>query len=682
MCGIFGFFATPKANLSRVELTTTIRCLFKLSESRGKESVGLHFYLPKLSKSWTLKAPQSASTLLRSGQYKDFISSSLGAAFEQDAIPTCSIALLAHSRLVTNGSAALPVNNQPVRSNGTVLIHNGIVTNVDKLWAAKSHLRRIAEVDTEIIAAMLSSAIQEGTAPVRATAQVFSELEGSASIAWVREGEDWAILASNTGDLYYYIDTQSGYAFFASERYILSQALKSSFAEKNQPQDIRWLKPGSGCRIQLDNMDVRLFDMADENSMFESTDTLHDRAAPVTHSEVPVSSPRQTIAHRYSADYSLLRYNASRLAELKRCSRCVLPETFPFISFNAQGVCNYCEGYRPRYRGVDAQAAKKNFLTKIEQYRGRNGTPDVLVPFSGGRDSSYGLHIIKNEFGFTPITFTYDWGMVTDLARRNVARMCGQLGVQNILVSANIRQKRDNIRKNVSAWLKQPDLGMVPLFMAGDKHFFSIVNRLKRQTSIRLDLWSANPLENTDFKSGFCGIRPDFEKERLDYLSIGRKARMALYYGKRFVRNPAYLNSSLLDTAAAFFSYYFEPRRDFYFMFNDMIWNERDVNDVLLRHYNWELATDTKSTWRIGDGTAPFYNYIYTTAYGFSEFDTFRSNQIREGMLSRSEAIEEVYIENQPRPESIKWYLDAIGLPFDPTIRKINELDRMGLHLG
>ena len=90
---------------------------------------------------------------------------------------------------------------------------------------------------------------------------------------------------------------------------------------------------------------------------------------------------------------------------------------------------------------------------KLERYRRNTAGPDAIVPFSGGRDSSYGLHLIKKEFGLRPVTFTYDWGMVTDLARRNVARLCGQLGIQNILVSADIKTKRDNIRKNVSAWL-------------------------------------------------------------------------------------------------------------------------------------------------------------------------------------------------------------------------------------
>jgi hypothetical protein len=68
------------------------------------------------------------------------------------------------------------------------------------------------------------------------------------------------------------------------------------------------------------------------------------------------------------------------------------------------------------------------------------------------------------------------------------------------------------------------------------------------------------------------------------------------------------------------------------------------------------------------------------TARGFSEFDTFRSNQVREGMMEREAALEAVLVENRPRYQSLVWYLDTIGLDFNSTIARINELDRMGLH--
>ena len=89
--------------------------------------------------------------------------------------------------------------------------------------------------------------------------------------------------------------------------------------------------------------------------------------------------------------------------------------------------------------------------------------------------------------------------------------------------------------------------------------------------------------------------------------------------------------------------------------------------------YDWEKSPDTNSTWRIGDGAAPFYNYIYYTMAGFTEFDTFRSNQIREGDISRSQALEFIQDENRPRHQGIKWFLEVIGLDFETTINRINQ---------
>ena len=100
------------------------------------------------------------------------------------------------------------------------------------------------------------------------------------------------------------------------------------------------------------------------------------------------------------------------------------------------------------------------------------------MPLSGGRDSCYGLHLIVKELGIKPITFTYDWGLVTDLARRNISRMSSQLNVENIILADNIELKRSYIKKNVSAWLKKPHLGMVNLFTAGDKHFYRYLEKL------------------------------------------------------------------------------------------------------------------------------------------------------------------------------------------------------------
>jgi asparagine synthetase B (glutamine-hydrolysing) len=689
MCGIFGILLRKGHALDAVRAGSLLAKLYELSESRGKESAGLHVYLPEAGRAWTLKGAQRATALLASADYRRLLDGPVREALANRAAPAPPMALLAHSRLVTNGTAELPQNNQPVRWGHVSMVHNGICVNVDALWQQHPQLRRLAEVDTEVMAALVDAAQARGDDAAAATRSMFSELEGAASIAWVHDAAPAVTLATNTGDLYFCDRlAEGGVVIFASERYILESATREALGA---PPPIQWLPPGQGIVLDLrDASEPERFDIGrpqGEGHGAGGAEALtHVARRATVHEDVVSGPPRAAAVVTPAADESLLRYNEQRLRGLKRCTRCILPETFPFIAFDAAGVCNYCASYRPRYAGMHPQHSKRDFIRSLDKYR-RTSTvgaaghdPDALVAFSGGRDSSYGLHLIKREFGLEPITFTYDWGMVTDLARRNVARICGQLGIQNILVSADIAAKRDNIRRNVAAWLKQPDLGLVPLFMAGDKHFFRVVNQLKRQTGIVLDLWCANPLENTDFKSGFCGVSPDFDKKRVDHLSLGRKARMAAYYARRFLRNPAYLNRSLADTFGAFTAYYFEPRRDFYFIFDHFVWNEDEVNRTLLAEYDWETSPDSPSTWRIGDGTAPFYNYIYCTARGFTEFDTLRSNQIREGHLTRERALEAVLLENRPRTLTLRWYLETIGLPFDAVVRRVNELDTLGLH--
>jgi glutamine---fructose-6-phosphate transaminase (isomerizing) len=298
---------------------------------------------------------------------------------------------------------------------------------------------------------------------------------------------------------------------------------------------------------------------------------------------------------------------------------------------------------------------------------------------SGGRDSSYGLHCMKKELGMNPIAYSYDWGMVTDLGRRNQARMCGQLGVEHILISADIRRKRDNIRRNIEAWLLKPHLGMIPLFMAGDKHFFYHANQLREKTGIKLVVFCENPLEKTNFKTGFLGIREG--GQRLYDMARLQKLKLNLANLREFIRNPSYLNRSLLDTALGFGSAYL-LRHDYLFLFRYIPWQEEEIDRTLLGTYAWETCPDTPSTWRIGDGTAAFYNYIYATVAGFTEFDTFRSNQIREGVMTRERALALVEVENRPRLPSMRAYAELIGFDLELAMHAIQSIPKLNPALG
>jgi hypothetical protein len=125
------------------------------------------------------------------------------------------------------------------------------------------------------------------------------------------------------------------------------------------------------------------------------------------------------------------------------------------------------------------------------------------------------------------------------------------------------------------------------------------------------------------------------------------------------------------------FKYYYGKALNVTNLFHYLPWSEEVVNKTLIEEYNWELANDTTTTWRIGDGTAAFYNYIYLSVTGFTENDCFRSNQVLEGIITREEALELAEAANQPRYESLKWYCDTIGLDMEYAINTINRIPKL-----
>lgn len=664
MCGIFGFVvAAPSATASKRFLSFLERlCL--LSETRGKDASGLVCAGQK--DIYVLKRPLRARALLKSREYRAFKEN-----FKRIAVSGTPFLAMGHTRMVTNGNAESHDNNQPVIRNGMVCIHNGIVVNDDLLWKRHPTLKRNNEVDTEIILALLEDYRRKGQCFNHALRNVFKEIKGANSVAVIASDLNAIGLASANGSLFFAQSPDRQISIFASEKYILSQALRHhTISDLFSEAAIHQVRAGQGVLIEYGRdsnkthcIDLNAFSMP-ENEAFPETDpkVIHD-ISPLgrNNSPVPHTANLSVLEKQCAIDFE-------RIQGLRRCTRCILPETFPFIDFDDDGVCSYCRNYKP-WKGPGPDGLKQ----LVAPFRSVRGEPDCLVPVSGGRDSSYALHYICRELGMRPVAYTYDWGMVTDLARRNVSRMCGALGVEHILISADIAQKRANIRRNVLAWLKKPHLGTVTLFMAGDKHFFYFARMLQKQMKLQATLYGMNPFERTDFKVAFCGINENFQKDIHYNLKVINKLRMMAFFGKRFLENPDYFNRTLVDSFVGFFSYYLIPK-DYYSIYDYIYWDENVVTDTILREYDWETSPDTKTTWRIGDGTASFYNYIYFRVAGFSENDTLRSNQIREGKMDRHTALKIASEDNRPRVESIKWYCDTIGIDCFEAVKRINAI--------
>ena len=70
-------------------------------------------------------------------------------------------------------------------------------------------------------------------------------------------------------------------------------------------------------------------------------------------------------------------------------------------------------------------------------------------------------------------------------------------------------------------------------------------------------------------------------------------------------------------------------------------------------------------------------NFVYYTIAGFSEYDNFRSNQIREGLISREEALKLCEEDNRTRYDTLKNFSDIIGFNLDDVLSKISCLPKL-----
>jgi N-acetyl sugar amidotransferase len=105
---------------------------------------------------------------------------------------------------------------------------------------------------------------------------------------------------------------------------------------------------------------------------------------------------------------------------IRFCTRCTISSMRPRISFDAEGVCSAC-----RFSEIKAQtdwAKRENELLALcDKHRSADGSFDVVVPVSGGKDGGFTAHQLKHKYGMHPLCVTFAPLMPTDIGRQNLA---------------------------------------------------------------------------------------------------------------------------------------------------------------------------------------------------------------------------------------------------------------------
>ena len=149
-----------------------------------------------------------------------------------------------------------------------------------------------------------------------------------------------------------------------------------------------------------------------------------------------------------------------------------------------------------------------------------------------------------------------------------------------------------------------------------------------------------------------------------------------MYYATQYLLNPSYINESFFENILSFFAT-FIAKDDFVYLYEHLPWNEEELVSTLVDVYGWEKATYTENTWRIGDGYTTFINYIYYSIAGFSEFDTFRSQQVRAGLIDRDTALRLASKDNKFDMATLEEFMQQVGLNLEEILTKISKIPKL-----
>jgi tRNA(Ile)-lysidine synthase TilS/MesJ len=114
-----------------------------------------------------------------------------------------------------------------------------------------------------------------------------------------------------------------------------------------------------------------------------------------------------------------------------------LDENFPGIRFDEDGVCIFCRQHKKK---EEQEALKekyeKKFVEIIEKYKGKNSY-DCIAAYSGGKDSTYTLYLLKNKYKLNVLALSYDNWFQSKTALENIERVVQYLEIDLLTVKPN-----------------------------------------------------------------------------------------------------------------------------------------------------------------------------------------------------------------------------------------------------
>ena len=313
------------------------------------------------------------------------------------------------------------------------------------------------------------------------------------------------------------------------------------------------------------------------------------------------------------------------------CKRCLFPDTKPDLFINDEGVCDACMSAEKKHhteKGIDWDYRANEFKDVINKYRSKDAMQyDCIVPVSGGKDSLFLVHVMKNVHQMNPLAVTFHQFDQTPTGEQNL-EILRNLGVDHVHFTLN---------PNISKKLVEKGFKIV-----GDPHWvshvgiFTVPARIAVNFNVPLIIWGENsqleyggPAADRErrvldkrWRQEFAGMRGFREEDMVgEDLSIS-DLKMLLY--------PSDEDINKVGVTGLFYGYYFK-------------WDTQE-NFEIAKTFGWKpLPEPWSGSWfdyeNCDTEFQDLHDHLKWLKYGFGRTTDHVNMYIRKGLISRDEGI-------------------------------------------
>ena len=334
---------------------------------------------------------------------------------------------------------------------------------------------------------------------------------------------------------------------------------------------------------------------------------------------------------------------------VKRCTKCILPIDYPGINFREDGVCSFCADFRQ----TDWKVQRSILDDIVQQARSSGSKYQAVVPFSGGKDSSYVLYYMRKICNLRVLALNFDNAFRSEAAGVNLETLPKTLEVDY-----------------TSIHLPWPLMkGLYAAFIKDAGEFCTVCNSVGYLTIMsyivnHADVLGANPLVVSGWVR-YLEEMPNVYAFDIKYFSdiISRAGLLGPLIESGFV------DQRCLDVLANVS----DPRKlsndtkiplNFIALPEYIYWEVNAISETL-KAFGWNVPSSTTGETHFDCTMYPVAKYLEKKKYGFSQSTITYSALVRHGQMTREDALKELDRESNDRPVEFADFLGMLGLEDD-----------------